>query len=97
VGAIRNAEWSYSEIWKPEAKQDKYRKSPGAASMPYQPQLYNLQNDPKELADVAEKYPDVARQMSARMKEYIASGEGVTTGSFGPKPSLDLKEGLYSK
>ena len=35
--------------------------------------------------------------MSARMKEYIASGEGLTLGSFNGKPSLDLQEGLYSK
>jgi arylsulfatase A-like enzyme len=78
VGAVRNAEWSYSEIWKPEAHESKFHKYPDAPAATYQPQLYNLQNDPKELTDVADKYPDVARQMSARMKEYIASGEGVT-------------------
>ena len=70
---------------------------PGAPAAPYQPQLYNLQNDPKELTDVADKYPDVARQMSAKMKEYIASGEGLTLGSFNGKPSLNLQEGLYAK
>jgi arylsulfatase A-like enzyme len=97
VGAVRNAEWSYSEVYKPGAQAGKYRKFPGAPALPYQPQLYNLQDDPKELTDVAEKYPDVARQMSARMKEYIASGEGVTLGSFNGKPSLEVEEGLYSK
>jgi arylsulfatase A-like enzyme len=97
VGAVRNKEWSYSEIWKPEAQQDKYHKSPGAPATPYQPQLYNLQDDPHELTDVADKYPDVARQMSAKMKEYIASGADVTRGSFHGKPSLEVQEGLYSK
>jgi arylsulfatase A-like enzyme len=97
VGAVRNKEWSYSEIWKPEAQQDKYHKFPGAPAAPYQPQLYNLQDDPQELTDVAEKHPEVARQMSAWMKEYIASGEGLTLGSFNGKPSLEVQEGLYSK
>lgn len=97
VGAVRNAEWSYSEIWKPEAHESKFHKSPEAPAVPYQPQLYNLQSDPKELTDVADQHPDVARQMSARMKEYIASGKGLTLGSFSGKPSLEVEEGLYSK
>jgi arylsulfatase A-like enzyme len=97
VAAVRNKEWSYSEIWKPEAQESKFHKYPDAPATPYQPQLYNLQDDPKELTDVADKYPDVAKQMSARMKEYIASGEGVTQGSFHAKPSLEVREGLYSK
>ncbi len=91
VAAVRNQEWSYSEIWKPEARQAKFHKYPGAPAAPYQPQLYNLQNDPGELTDVADKYPDVARQMSARLKEYIASGEGLTFGSFNSPPSLDTE------
>jgi arylsulfatase A-like enzyme len=97
VGAVRDKEWSYSEIWKPEAQQDQYHASPGALPAVYKPQLYNLQDDPKELVDVADKYPDVARRYSSKLKEYIASGEGKTNGSFNAKPSLDLKEGLYSK
>lgn len=97
VGAIRNAEWSYSEIWKPEARQDKFHKFPGAPDLPYHPQLYNLQDDPKELTDVADKHPDIARRMSARLKEYLASGQGVTMGSFNGRPSLDTREGLYAK
>jgi arylsulfatase A-like enzyme len=97
VAAVRNKEWSYSEVWKPEAREEKYRKYPGAPYAPYQPQLYNLQDDPKELTDVANKYPDVAQKMSARMKEYVVSGQPVTLGSFNGKPSLDLEEGLYAK
>jgi arylsulfatase A-like enzyme len=97
VGAARDKEWSYSEIWKPEARQDEYHVLAGAPLAPYKPQLYNLQEDPKELVDVADKYPDVARRYSAKLKEYIASGEGKTDGSFNAKASLDLREGLYSK
>jgi arylsulfatase A-like enzyme len=91
VAAVRNHEWSYSEIWKPEARQALFHKYPGAPAAPYQPQLYHLENDPRELTDVAEKYPDVARQMSAKLKEYIASGEGLTFGSFNSPPSLDTE------
>jgi arylsulfatase A-like enzyme len=97
VAAIRNKEWAYTEIWKPEAKQDNYHKTPGAPALPYAPQLYDLRNDPQELSDVADKYPDVARKMSALLKDYIAAGQGVTSGSFYGKPSLDLEEGLYAK
>ena len=97
VGAVRDKEWSYTEIWKPEARQDKYRVSPEAPLAPYKPQLYNLQQDPQELTDVVDKYPDVARRFSAKLKEYIASGEGQTSGSFNAKASFDLQEGLYAK
>ena len=91
VAAVRDRQWSYSEIWKPEAKQAKFHKSPGAPAATYQPQLYNLERDAQELTDVAEKYPDVARQMSGKLKEYIASGEGLTLGSFNAPPSLDTE------
>jgi arylsulfatase A-like enzyme len=97
VGAVRDKDWNYTEIWKPEARQDQYHVSPAAPLAPYKPQLYNLQDDPKELIDVADKYPDVARRYSAKLKEYVASGEGKTGGSFNAKASLDLKEGLYAK
>lgn len=97
VAAVRDKEWSYTEIWKPEARQDKYHVSPGALLAPYKPQLYNLQQDPQELTDVADKYPDVARRYSAKLKEYIASGEGKTGGSFNAKASVDLQAGLYAK
>ena len=97
VGAVRAKEWSYSEIWKPEAQQDQFHAFPGAPLSIYKPQLYNLAKDPQEMNNVVEQYPDIARQMSARMKEYIASGEGLTFGSFNAKPSLNTSGGLYSK
>jgi arylsulfatase A-like enzyme len=95
VGAVRTKEWSYSEIWKPEAHQERFHVSPGAPPSIYRPQLYNLERDPNELTDVADRYPDIARQMSARMKDYIASGEGMTFGSFNAKPSLDTRASDY--
>ena len=97
VGAVRDKQWSYTEIWKPEARQDQYHVTVSAPLAPYKPQLYNLQEDPKEPVDVADEYPDVAKRYSAKLKEYIASGEGKTDGSFNAKASLDLKEGLYAK
>jgi arylsulfatase A-like enzyme len=101
VGAVRTNEWSYSEIWKPEAQQDKYSVLPGAPPGIYRPQLYNLATDPKELTDVVDKYRDIAREMSAKMKEYFASREGTTFGSFNERPSLDTfrrsQGGIYAK
>jgi hypothetical protein len=35
--------------------------------------------------------------MSAKMKEYIGSGERITLGSFNAEPSLNTSAGLYSK
>ena len=92
VGCARDHEWSYTEIWKPEARQNKFAVTPGAKPAVYKPQLYNLQKDPQELTDVADRYPDVCRRMSAKMKEYIASGKGITFGSFNQRPSLNTGE-----
>jgi arylsulfatase A-like enzyme len=96
VGVARDHQWSYSEIWKPEARQDKFSVSPGAPKEVYKPQLYDLEKDPEELNDVADQHPDVCRQMSAKMKDYIASGKGLTYGSFNQKPSLSTGE-VYVK
>lgn len=97
VGAVRTKEWSYSEIWKPEAHQDQFHVTPGAPLSVYNPQLYNLEKDPHELTDVIDRYPDIAKQMSARMKDYMVSGEGMTFGSFNGKPSLDTRMGLSAR
>ena len=77
IAALRTREWNYSEIWKPEAYRETYR-----------PQLYDLAKDPEELHSVAEKYPDVTRQLSPRLRDYLRSGEGITRGSFQEKESL---------
>jgi arylsulfatase A-like enzyme len=77
IAAVRTPEWNYSQIWKPEAYQGKYS-----------PQLYNLEKDPEELKNFADNYPDIVRQLSAKLNEYLASGEGLTRGSFQEKESL---------
>jgi len=77
IAAIRNREWNYSRIWKPEGYQEKYA-----------PQLYDLTKDPQELHDVADKHSDVTRQLSAQLMEYLRSGEALTRGSFQEKESL---------
>jgi arylsulfatase A-like enzyme len=77
IGAVRRGEWNYSQIWKPEAYQGQYN-----------PQLYNLTKDPEELTNVAEKYPDVALQLSRQLQEYMESGEEITRGSFHEEESF---------
>ncbi len=96
VGAARDHEWNYSEIWKPEAHQEKFSVRPGAPETVYKPQLYNLEDDPEELTDVADQHPDICKRMSAKLKEYIASGKGMTYGYFNQKPSLNTGE-VYVK
>ena len=79
IAVLRTREWNYSRVWKPEGMQT-----------PFSPQLYNLEKDPQELASVADKYPEITRQLSARLQEYLDSGEEITRGSFQSKESLDL-------
>lgn len=79
IAAVRTREWNYSEIWKP-----------GPWQPAYPPQLYNLEKDPQELTNVAAQYPDVTRQLSPKLKEYFASGEGSTRGSFHAKEQLEI-------
>jgi len=77
IAAIRSGEWNYSQIWKPEPYDGQYR-----------PQLYNLTKDPEELTNVAEKYPDIVRQLSHELMEYLDSGREITRGSFHERESL---------
>ncbi len=71
VAAVRTREWNYSQVWNAAA----YKGS-------YSPQLYDLARDPKELTNVADKYPAVVERLSGLLKEYVASGERITRGSF---------------
>ena len=68
---MRTWEWNYTEVVNPTAYQGNYR-----------PQLYNSIQDPEELSDVAEKYPDVVRRLSRLLRDYVASGTEITRGSF---------------
>ena len=77
IASVRTREWNYNQVWKPEAYDGKYA-----------PQLYDLIKDPEELTNVAGKYPDVVRELSAKLKGYFDAGEGLTRGSFHEKESL---------
>ncbi len=92
IGVARDQGWNYSEIWKAEAHQDTFSVVPGASPAVYKPQLYNFEKDPQEVTDVADQHPDVCRRMSAKLKEYIASGQGVTYGHFNQKSSFNTGE-----
>ena len=85
IAAVRMGEWNYSQIWNPQGYVGEYR-----------PQLYNLSQDPEELHDVAERHPDVTRQLAEKIREYTESGREVTRGSFHEKESLRMGE-VYVK
>lgn len=72
--AVRTPEWNYSRSWRP----DKLPK-------PYTPQLYDLDSDPEELTNVAEKHPDVTAELSKKLDDYIADGAELTKGRFHAK------------
>jgi len=76
IAAVRSKQWNYSEVWNRHAFRGEYK-----------PQLYNLEKDPKELVNVVDQYPDIAKQHSTWLKEYIASGWDITGGSFGARPA----------
>ena len=77
IASVRSPEWNFSQVWKAEAY-----------SGVYPPQLYNLQEDPEELVNVAAKHPDVVKRLSATLKDYLAAGEPLTRGSFNEKESF---------
>jgi len=74
IAAVRTPEWNYSAIWNKE----KYEGS-------YAPQLYDRKNDPEELHSVAANHPAVVKEMQLKLEQYIASGWGLTNGSFNEK------------
>jgi arylsulfatase A-like enzyme len=86
VGVVRTREWNYSQVWNPEARRASYR-----------PQLYNLQDDPQELTNVIDRHPDVAKRLSNLMRDYIASGQGMTLGSFNGCPQLQIGSTYISR
>ena len=71
IAAVRTDEWNYSAIW----NRDKYVGE-------YKPQLYHRGKDPDELASVADQNPAVVRELHGKIEQYIASGWGITNGSF---------------
>jgi hypothetical protein len=45
-----------------------------------------------EVTDVAGEHPDICRRMSAKLKEYIESGKGMTFGYSNQKRRLNMGE-----
>ena len=90
VAAIRTQEWNYSQAWKRKEELEGALRPQiyDAWGGNYRPQLYNLQEDPEELTDVAAKHPDITRRLSAQLQEYIDSGKELTRGSFHEREGL---------
>ena len=75
IGAVRTPEWNLSTVWNTENYEREFKD-------PYPPQLYSREKDPDELTNIAEKHPEVVADLKKKLDEYIASGEGLTRGSF---------------
>jgi arylsulfatase A-like enzyme len=71
IASVRTPEWNYSAVW------DKSRYQGN-----YQPQLYDLKNDPNELKSVADQHPQVLKDLQAKLDEYLNSGRDITNGTF---------------
>lgn len=76
VAAVRTPEWNFSTVF----DEERYPKPEG-----YPPQLYNLEKDPQELTNVAEQHPDIVADLTAKMRDYLESGKGITSGHFQPR------------
>ena len=74
IAAVRTPEWNYSAIWNKEKYEGRYA-----------PQLYDRKKDPEELQSVADQYPAVVKELQTKLERYIASGWGMTNGSFNEK------------
>jgi arylsulfatase A-like enzyme len=74
IASVRTTEWNYSAMWNKEKYQGTYK-----------PQLYNSKQDPHELHNVADQNPAVAKDLQAKLEQYIASGWEITRGSFNEK------------
>jgi arylsulfatase A-like enzyme len=86
VAAVRTPEWNYSQVWNPRGYKGEYA-----------PQLYNLGDDPQELTNLAPKHPDVTKRLSALLRDYIASGQRITQGSFAEKETFGIGDTYTSK
>jgi arylsulfatase A-like enzyme len=68
VFAIRQGPWKWieGESSKPQP--------PKARAAEFQPQLYNLKNDPAEATDVSAKHPEVVKELAALLDRYRDGG-----------------------
>jgi arylsulfatase A-like enzyme len=71
IASVRTAEWNYSAVWDKERYEGNY-----------QPQLYDLKQDPNELKSVADQHPQVLKELQSKLDEYFASGKDLTSGTF---------------
>jgi arylsulfatase A-like enzyme len=74
IAAVRTPEWNYSAIWNREKYMGEYK-----------PQLYDRKKDPDELRTIADDNPAVVGELHSKLEQYIASGWGITNGSFNEK------------
>ena len=75
IGAVRTPEWNFSAVW----NRANYNRE---FSDDYPPELYSREKDYDELTNVADRYPDVVRNLKKRLDEYVAEGEDLTGGNF---------------
>jgi arylsulfatase A-like enzyme len=71
IASVRTPEWNYSAIWDKERYKGHYN-----------PQLYDLKQDPNELKSVADNHPEVLTHLQSKLDEYLASGKDLTAGTF---------------
>ncbi len=65
--AVRTHEWCYLGRW-----------SRGA---PFN-QLYDVRSDPQELHDVADRHPNIVKELRSRLEEHVEAGWAITRGTF---------------
>jgi arylsulfatase A-like enzyme len=70
--AVRTAEWNYLFCVNPKKAGRQFE------------ELYDVRKDPQELVNVADQHRPVVREMKARLRRYLAEGEDLTDGAFGP-------------
>jgi len=66
--SVRTPEWNYITRWTPGEN--------------FAEQLYDLRKDPDELTNVVEANRTVAQEYRKKLDAYIASGRGITEGTF---------------
>ncbi len=71
--SVRNKKWNYVAPWA-EPPENRSRRT----------ELYDLENDPKELTNVIEDHPETAAEMQAWLEQYIEEHRSETGGDLGP-------------
>ena len=69
--SIRDHRWNYLQRW-----------TPAPDDAPPLRELYNLEDDPKELENVIADAPEAADEMASSLEEYIRRMRPLTSGTF---------------